>query len=134
MDEEEFKPGDLVFLTKAYEDYFRQRNPTAVHIFLTNRLAKIEKIIDWESEDGKKIKKARIDSGKWEGLPLEDSRYLLSIYFHDLVGRKGQQGVVSKECLFKEDPQKKEAFFVKVPNSILKEIIKKCEKFEIKSK
>ena len=99
------KPGELFFLTEAYEKYVHDRNPE-FKLRLVNRLAKLEEIIDWRSEKGQKIKQARIDSGKWEGLPLEDNRYIFSVYYHDVPGRDGEKGTVERgQPMFSKDPK-----------------------------
>jgi hypothetical protein len=137
-EEMDFKRGDLVFLTKAYENYIRGRNPKSItinlKISLINRLAKIEKIIDWTSPEGKKIKAARIKSGKWVGLPLEDNKYIISVYHYDLIGRKGQTGVIERTPVFSKDPNTGESFFIKMPDWIYKELFKKCADFKVELK
>ena len=128
---EELKPSDLLFITASFEKYFRKRNP-ASKISLVNRIAKLEEIIDWSSEKGQKIKQARLMSGKWKELVLEDSKYIVSIYYHDLIGRKGQKGVVERGVsMFRCDPQTKEPFFEKIPDWLYKDIIKRCENFKV---
>lgn len=130
----DIKPGDLVFLTQDYENYVYERNPK-MKISLVNRLAKLESIIDWESPDGKAIKDARLKSGKWSGLPLEDNRFIFSVYYHDLVGRGKKQGVVERGIpLFSKDPKTGAPFFTKIPDWVYAEIIKKCETFRIQPK
>lgn len=125
------KPGDLVFLTQAYESYVFARNPKLT-ISLVNRLAKLEEIIDWNSDKGQKIKKAREETDKWKDLPLEECKYIFSIYYHELDGRKEKKGVVERGMpLFEKDPKTGESFFVKVPDWIYKEISKKCETFKV---
>ena len=134
MEPEDIKPGDLLFLTRAFEDYFRQRNPSS-KISLVNRIAKLEEIIDWASDKGLKIKKAREDSGKWKDLPIEDNKYIVSIYYHDLVGRNKEKGVVERGVpMFRCNPKTGAPFFEKVPEWIYKEIIRKCETFEVELK
>lgn len=131
---EELKSGDLLFLTAAFEAYFRKRNPSS-KISLVNRIAKLEEIIDWGSEKGQKIKQARLISGKWKDLVLEDSKYIISIYYHDFIGRKGQKGVVERGVsMFRNDPETGLPFFERVPDWIYKEIIKKCEEFKVEFK
>lgn len=128
---EEVSIGDLVFLTQAYENYVYKRNPD-LRVGLVNRIAKLENIIDWESNRGKKIKQARLKTGKWKDLPLEDSKYIFSIYYHDLIGRKGQRGVIERGvCMFSKDPESGELFFEKIPYWIYKEIQKKSLDFEV---
>jgi|GEM_PF-6639347 len=127
-------PGDLVFLTQAYERYMYERNPH-LRISFVNRIAKLEDIIDWESERGQKIKKARLESGKWKDLPLEDNKYIFSIYYHELVGRNGKFGVIERGVpLFSKDPKTGEAFFVKIPSWIYHEMQQKCETFDVELK
>lgn len=125
------KPGELFFLTEAYEKYVYERNPD-LRLRMVNRLAKLEEIIDWKSEKGQKIKQARIDSGKWNDLPLEDNKYLFSVYYHDLKGRNGQQGTVERGLpMFSKDPKTGEPFFVPVPDWEFREIMKECEKIYV---
>lgn len=126
------RPGSLVFLTQAYERYVLERNPNLV-VGLVNRLAKLEEIIDWESDKGKKIKAARLQSGKWGGLPLEDNRYVFSVYYHDLIGRNGKPGVIETTSLFSKDPKTGEPFFVLVPDWISKELLAKNKQFSVES-
>jgi len=129
--EDKIKTGDLLFLTDAFHRYIKEKHPNSKIIFY-NRLAKLEEIIDWRSVKGKKIKAARIMSQKWKKLPIEESKYVISIYYHDLVGRKGQKGVIERGVpMFRYNPITKEPFFVKVPDWIYKEINKKCVEFKI---
>lgn len=129
--DEEIKVGDLVFLTQDYEKYVFERNST-IKVSSVNRIAKLEQIIDWESPAGKKIKEARVGSGKWEGLPLEDSKYIFSVYYHELIGRGGQKGVVARGVpLFSKDPKSGAPFFIKIPDWIYKEIQRKCVTFDV---
>ena len=127
----DIQPGTLVFLTQAYEQYVFERNPK-LKVALVNRLAKLEEIIDWSTEKGKRIKQARLKSGKWTDLPLEDNRYVFSIYYHDIVGRDGKKGVVERGMpLFSKHPNTGEPFFVPVPGWIYREMVKKCESFDV---
>jgi hypothetical protein len=130
----DFKTGDLVFLTEAYERYVSERNPT-IKVRLVNRLAKIEDIIDWSSPKGQKIREARLKSGKWDNLVIEDNKYILSVYYHDLTGRKGQPGVIERGVpLFEKDPKTQAPFFVRVPEWIYKIIQEKCAQFDVQEK
>ena len=130
----DFKPGDLFFLTQEYENYVYARNPK-LKLSLVNRLAKLEEILDWDSYKGKKIKELREKSGKWKDLPLEDNRYIFSIFYHDVDGRNSQKGVIERGVpLFSKDPKTGAPFFVKVPEWLYKEIIKKCEIFDVQDK
>lgn len=127
----DFQQGDLVFLTVAYERYMYERNPN-IQISFVNRLARIEDIIDWESPRGQKIKRMRLSSGKWDGLPLEDNKYLLSIYYHDLKGRNGQNGVIESSVpSFSKHPKTGDCLFVKVPDWIYRQLMSKCQTFDV---
>lgn len=127
-------PGDLVFLTQAYEDYMYGKNPS-LSVSFVNRLAKLEEIIDWDSKKGKIIKQARLKSDKWKDLPLEDNKYIFSIYYHDLVGRNGKPGVIQRGVpMFSKDPEKGIPFFEKIPDWIYKEISRSCVKFDVEEK
>jgi len=128
---EELKAGDLVMLTRFYDEYVHRRNPT-LNTILTNRLAKIEEIIDWNSPKGRFIRDARVKSGKWQDLPIEENKYLMSVYYPDLTGRKGQKGVVERGlAMFRCDPKSGAPFFEKVPDWLYQEIQKKCETFMV---
>jgi hypothetical protein len=132
---DDLKPGDLLFLTGAYNSYLHTKNPNMT-VIATNRLAKLEEIIDWESPKGKMIKEMRIKTGKWKDLPLEENKYIVSIYYHELTGRKGERGVVERGVsMFQFHPKNpKVAFFEKCPDWIYKEILKQCEVFDVELK
>ena len=131
---DDLKPGDLVFLTSAYDDYIHKRTPD-LKISMVNRLAKLEEIIDWGSEKGKIIKAARQKSGKWDNLPLEDNKWVFSVFHHELTGRKNQPGVIARGvCIFSADPATGDKFFQKIPDWIYKEISKKCFTFGVSLK
>ena len=134
------KAGDLVFLTQDYENYIYERNPRMTiptehrpaGIKLVNRLAKIEEIIDWDAPKGQKLLELRKKSGKWKDLPIMDCKYIVSVYYHDLKGRNGENGVAERgQPMFSHDPVTGVPFFVQVPDWVLKEILKKCETFDI---
>ena len=131
---EDIKSGDLLFLTEAFNDYIHEKHPSS-KVVLTYRLAKLEEIIDWDSNKGKKIKPARVLSGKWKDLPLEENKYIISVYYHDLVGRKGENGVAERGvAMFRFHPKTGAPFFERVPDWIYKEIMKKCETFDVELK
>lgn len=125
------KPGDLVFLTKAFDAYFREKHPES-KVVLTNRIGRIEDIIDWDTAKGKMIRKAREDSGKWKDLPIEECRHLVTVYYPDLIGRKGQGMVVERSSpMFEKHPKTGEPFFMKLPDWMYKDLISKCHTFQV---
>jgi len=128
------KSGDLLFLTKAFEEYFHKKHPQST-ISLVNRIAKLEEIIDWASPKGQQIKQARLASGKWKDLPLEENRFVVSVYYHDIVGRKGEKGVAERGVsMFRHNPVTGKPFFEKAPDWIYREIMKKCETFTVEKR
>jgi hypothetical protein len=95
----------------------------------------LEDIIDWDSEKGKLIKEAREKSGKWTSLPIEASKYIVSVYYPDLIGRKGEAGVAERgKPMFRHHPESGEAFFEKLPDWMYRDIMKQCETFTVKPK
>ena len=126
--------GDLVCLTRAYEDHVKRSNPfTGTHF--ENRIAKIEEIIDWGSDKGKILKEARLKTGKWVNLPLEDNKYILSVYYPELIGRKGEKGVIERGVAsFSKDPDTGALFFIKLPDWMFREIAAKCRELNIEWK
>jgi len=131
---DDIKSGDLLFLTGAFDIYFHEKHKGS-KIVLVNRLAKLEEVIDWDSPKGKIIKTARIKSGKWKNLPLEENKYIISIYYHDLIGRNSERGVVERGvAMFRSHPKTGIPFFEKVPDWMYKEIMKKCEEFDVELK
>jgi hypothetical protein len=128
------KPGDLVFLTSEYDAYIKSKHPS-LKIVITNRLAKVEKIIDWQSPEGKLIYKARLDSHKWDGIKITDCKYILSVYYPDIKGRNGESGTVERGLpMFMISPKSGKLFFVKAPDWLYKEILKVCETFMVEKK
>jgi len=131
---DDLKPGDLLIMTQAYDEYVHQKNPQ-LKLVLTNRLAKLEDIIDWDTERGRLIKEAREKSGKWKDLPIEENKYLVSIFYPDITGRKGEQGVAERSIpLFRKHPKNGVPFFTKVPEWLYKELFRKCESFTVARK
>jgi len=125
------KPGDLFFLTKHFDAYMRKKHPT-LSVLLTNRIAKLEEIIDWNTEKGRNIRLVREKTGKWKDLNQDDCKYVMSIFYHDLRGRNGQPGVIERGvAMFQNDPETGQPFFEPMPDWVFKEIMKKCEIFKV---
>jgi len=130
----DIRAGDIVYLTKAYDEFVRAKNPYLPTI-LTNKLAKVEEIIDWGTEKGRTIKEARLKSGKWKGLNQDDCRYMLSVYHPDMPGRNGQPGVVERGSpMFERHPETGEPFFIRVPGWYHEELMRQCLNFDVKKK
>lgn len=132
--ESDVKPGDLLMLTEAYDAFVRSRNPK-LNLILTNRIAKLESVIDWTSPEGALLKEARVKSGKWVNLPLEENRYVISVFYPDVAGRGGKVGVAERGVsVFRYHPETRAPFFLKMPEWVSKELTKGCEKFSVEKK
>jgi hypothetical protein len=128
---EEIKPGDLVYLTRHFDVYMRRKGPK-VDVIYSNRIGKLEEILDWESEKGRLIKQGRINSGKWTGLPMDSCKYLVTVYYPELIGRKGEKGVI-EPCvpMFRYHPKTEEPFFEKLPDWFFNALVKAPVTFNV---
>lgn len=93
----DFQVGDYVFLTRASELWMRRVRPQAPVLFLTGRLARVAKVLDWGSEEGRMVWESRKENQKWANIDNpEDYRYVLDIYFPELPSgeKKGEFGLV----------------------------------------
>lgn len=80
---EEFKAGDVVFLTMAGHDYVA-RNKKDFNIPTSGRIAKILEVIDWKSARGKKLLAERKKLPMWSNKNVVDFKYVLLIYYPEL--------------------------------------------------
>lgn len=118
------KEGDVVFFTRHYAEWLREINPK-LDITLIHKIAKIIKIIDWETDEGRAILKEREATGKWKKLNSKDFKYILRVYHPDIVGKdKKNPGVIAYEVLPKNYPGLKEdaPLFDLYPKTLLEDI------------
>jgi len=117
--------GKLVFLTSHVEVWLKQINPK-FKIPMANRIAKVVKVFDWGSKEGKFLLKEREKTGKWSKLKPEDFKYVLRIYYPDLIKDK-KQGFTAEEVLPQYYPGTQMLLFDLVPDWML-EHLQKAEK------
>lgn len=110
----------LVFLTVHTDIWFREINPQ-FNIPMVNRIAKIIKIFDWETEEGKLLLSERKKLEKWGNLDSEDFKYVLKIYFPELK-YKGKIGFRVEEVLPRYYPKTKLLMFDLLPAWMLKDL------------
>jgi hypothetical protein len=115
--------GKLVYLTIYLEKWYKSRNPI-FNVPITNRLAKVIKVFDWDSEEGKILLDAREKTGKWTKLEPKDFKFVLKVYYPELIHKKSSK-VTIEEVVPKYYPGTKNEMFKVVPEWMLKDIVKK---------
>lgn len=89
--------GRLVYLTTHSDVWFREINPK-FNIPMANRIAKVVKVFDWETDEGRLLLSEREKTGKWGKLNPKDFKFVLKIYCPELV-LKGKTGFATEEVL-----------------------------------
>jgi hypothetical protein len=104
--EKDFKEGDVVFITIKGHTWLHETK-ASFNIPVSGRLAKISKIINWNTKDGKALLKQRIASGKWKESELKSRRFVLDIYYPELTMEGYDPGVKVPEVmsLYTDDDQ-----------------------------
>jgi hypothetical protein len=119
--EESNLQNKLVYLTVHFHTWVKDRNPD-FNIPMLCRWAKVIKIFDWDSEEGKALLTERLKSDKWKEQDAKDFKFILDIYYPDLI--KGEKkGVIAPECVPFLNPTTKKPLFEIVPTGILKQIL-----------
>lgn len=117
--------GILVFLTVHYDAWLRKDNPK-FNIPMVNRLAKVIKVFDWESEEGKILLEMRLKTGKWKDKDPKDYKYVLKIYYPDLIKAGSKKaGMMTEEVCPMNIPGTERLLFDKVPQWMYDEVVKK---------
>lgn len=117
--------GKLVFLTVHFDVWLRQVN-AKFNIPMANRLAKIVKVFNWNTAEGKLLLKQRKQTGKWESLNSKEFKFVLKIYCPDLI-KDNKKGTITYEVSPKFYPETKLTMFQVIPVWMLKDI-QKAEK------
>jgi len=129
MTDKEFS-GKLVFLTVHVDKWLREINPN-INVPMANRIAKVIKVFDWGSEEGKLLLDQRKKIGKWKTLDPRSFKFVLKIYHPDLIAKnnsgKEVLGFAAEEVLPRYYPSSKLTFFECVPDWMLRDF-KKVEK------
>ena len=130
---EEFKVGDVVFLTMAGHDYLA-RNKKDFTVPTSGRIAKILEIMDWGSEKGKGILAERKKTPYWTTKNSIDYKYLLLIYYPEL-STDGADGIAIPEMfpLYHPlaDKEKKVLLFEKWDMKLLKSIFTESSTYKL---
>jgi len=118
--------GKIVYLTVHTDTYLREINPK-FNVPMANRTAKIIKIFDWETEEGKLLLKAREKIGKWGNtFNPKDFKYVLKVYYPDLkIDKNKRQGLTVEEVLPRFYPGTEFTLFEVLPDWVLKDYKKK---------
>jgi len=114
--------GRLVFLTVHMDRWLREVNAD-FDVPMANRLARVIKVFDWDTEEGRILLQEREKTGKWKNLNARDFKYILNIYNPDLI-RNNKIGCITPEVAPRCYPGTELALFDLVPEWMLKEINK----------
>jgi len=114
--------GRLVYLTTHSDVWFREINPK-FNVPMANRIAKIVKVFDWDTDEGKLLLSEREKTGKWGKLDPKAFKYVLKIYFPELVLRN-RKGLTTEEVLPMLYPSTKLTMFELLPLWMLKNLQK----------
>lgn len=117
MAEDEFL-GRLVYLTAYYDQWIHERNKM-FKIAMINRIAKVIKVLDWGTEEGKLILEERERSGKWKDLESKDFKYILKV-FHPDITYNNIKGISAEEMVPRFYPKTEYIMFDLIPESMLK--------------
>ena len=109
--------GRLVYLTAAKDSWVRRIN-TKFNVPMACRFAKVIKVFDWDTKEGKLLLKTRKESGKWEHQNPEDFKFILKIYYPDL-SIKDRKGFTAEEVIPFFYPGTKKTMFEEVPDWML---------------
>lgn len=121
------KEGDIVFFTQHYAEWIKLLKGD-LDISLIHRIAKIVKIFNWDTEEGKMLLEQRVLTGKWNNLESKDFKFVLDVYYPDLVnGKKKQLGIKAIEVLPALFPGTEFPLFVVYPQHLLDDMFKKID-------
>jgi len=110
----------LVFLTVHAERWIKEASPQFA-IPLSNRIARVSKVFDWDTDEGKLLLRARDKAGKWEKLTSKDFKFVLSVFYPELV-KDGRHGLIIDEMLPRMFPGTDLELFTPVPDWMLKDL------------
>lgn len=114
--------GRLVYLTTHCDVWFREINPK-FNVPMANRIAKVVKVFDWETEEGLLLLAEREKTGKWGKLDPKAFKYVLKIYCPELT-LKNKTGFATEEMLPRKYPGTDLDMFALLPDWMLKSLQK----------
>ena len=119
--DEEFA-GRLVYLTMHCDVWFRELNPN-FNIPMVNRIAKVVKVFDWDTDEGKLLLSEREKTGKWGKLDPKAFKFVLKVYCPELK-IKNKIGFATEEVLPRKYPGTDLTMFELLPPSMLRSLQK----------
>jgi hypothetical protein len=114
--------GRLVYLTFHSDVWFRDINPK-FNIPMVNRIAKIIKVFDWDTTEGRLLLAEREKTGKWGKLDPRAFKFVLKIYCPELK-LKNKEGIITEEILPIKYPGTELSLFEPLPLWMLKSLQK----------
>lgn len=121
MDDKELS-GRLVYLTHHYDVWLRQVSPK-FEVTMANRLAKVIKVFDWDTDEGKILLEERERTGKWTKLDSKAFKFVLKVYAPDLE-LKGKKHLTFVEMAPRYYPGTEMQMFSLLPEIMLKDLQK----------
>jgi len=120
MEDLEYR-GKIVYLTPLVDTWL-QRNKLALNIRMANRMAKVVKVFDWETEEGKLLLSTRSADPRWSDKDPTEHRFVLKIYHPELKkGKSDRPGVTVLEPMPRYLPGTKAPLFEVYPEWMLKD-------------
>jgi hypothetical protein len=109
--------GRLVFLTYHVDVWLKQTNPK-FNIPMANRIAKVIKVFDWNTDEGKLLLREREKTGKWKNMDAKAFKFVLKVYYPELI--KGEKkGFTAEEVLPRYYPGTEFLLFDRIPSWML---------------
>jgi len=118
--------GRLVYLTPHADHWIRDSNP-GFNIPMANRIARVVKVFDWDTEEGKYLLSEREKSGKWGKFDPKDFKFVLTIFYPELV-KDGKTGLPVEEVMPRYYPGGKLLLFDVLPEWMRKEFSREVSK------
>lgn len=112
--------GRLVYLTAHVDVWLRQVN-SKFNIPMANRIAKIHKVFDWNTKQGRLLLREREKTGKWKNLNPKDFKYVLKIYYPELK-KEDKVGITVEEVFPRHFPGTEMTMFEPLPDWMLKDL------------
>jgi hypothetical protein len=123
MEDKEFL-GKIVYLTPFLDEWLRKTNP-GFNVPMLNRLAKVVKIFDWDTEEGKLLLQIRKKSPKWEEHTSTDFKFVLKVYHPDLRTTKAKRpGLTILEHMPRNLPGTDKPLFALYPSWMIENFLK----------
>ncbi len=114
--------GRLVYLTVHADVWYREINPK-FNIPMANRIAKVVKVFDWSTDEGKFLLEERAKTGKWTKLDPKAFKFVLKIYCPEL-SIKNKIGFTVEEVMPRKYPGTELSMFELFPLWLLEDLQK----------